>query len=149
MGRAVLYSTRSRFLPAFMNTAQPLPQLGDVERLFHDARDLEFPVFLLLDGPRVGGQNDDFPVETLLAEPPHEIDPRNPDHLVIGDDEIERGRGRVEQIEGFVAVLREGCLVAGELQNDSQGGPGSDFVVNDQDVQPRGAGCIWRDQSHS
>ncbi len=123
---------------------EPGSQFRDIERLFHNARNLELPVFIFLDGPRVSGQHDDISGKTPIPEPPHEIESGNPDHLMIGNDHIESRPRLVEYFKRLVAVLRKNGLMPGQLKNGGQRRAATSFIVNDQDIQRFAAwwGCV-------
>ena len=134
-GAPWLFAGPRPVLAASIYTFEPLAQIRDVERFFHDAGDLHFSVFILFDGTRVSGQDDDFPGEASLPEKPDQVEAGQTEHMVIGNDEIERARGAVEYFQGLVAVLCEKGMMSRKLEDNIERLPGTGFIVNNQDIQ--------------
>jgi hypothetical protein len=129
-------------VPALVDAREPAAKFHNIERLFHDAGHLELPVFLFLDGRRVSREDNNLAFETAFEEAMHEIEPRDTDHHVIGDDEIEGNLRFLKKLQRFVPIRGEGGMMAGELQDGRERRAGAGLVINDEDIEDGDRGIL-------
>jgi hypothetical protein len=79
-------------------------------------------------------EEDDGRREAPRLDGLHQLEPAQPGHPEVGDDEGDGGR--LEEVERLEAVLRGHGEITLGLQELAQGLPGRGLVVDDQDLAP-------------